>query len=96
MHALGRECKGIAPPRAILSSLGAKAPWDDNIALGGAISFALPPEGTQLPIAFTLFNELSGGAICIIILLLHNRIKQKFLLRFKKNCKKFVKSKFVK
>ena len=42
-----------------------KAPWDDNIALGGAISFALPPEGTQLPIAFTLFNELSGGAICI-------------------------------
>ena len=60
MRALGRECKGIAPPRAILSSLGAKAPWDDNIALGGAISFALPPEGTQLPIAFTLFNELNG------------------------------------
>ena len=37
MHALGRECKGIAPPWAKLSSLGPKGPWDDNIALGGAI-----------------------------------------------------------
>ena len=51
MRALRRECKGIAPPQAILSSLGAKAPWDGNTALGGAISFALPPEGMQLPIA---------------------------------------------
>ena len=33
-----------------------KAPWDDNIALGGAISFALPPEGTQLPIAYTFYS----------------------------------------
>ena len=61
----GGSAKELHPPWAKLSSLGPKGPWDDNIALGGCNSFALPPEGMQLPIAFTLFNELSGGSICI-------------------------------
>ena len=47
----GGSAKELHPPWAKLSSLGPKGPWDDNIALGGCNSFALPPEGMQLPIA---------------------------------------------
>ena len=51
----GGSAKELHPPWAKLSSLGPKGPWDDNIALGGCNSFALPPEGMQLPIATELY-----------------------------------------
>ena len=52
----GGSAKELHPPWAKLSSLGPKGPWDDNIALGGCNSFALPPEGMQLPIAYTFYS----------------------------------------
>ena len=51
----GGSAKELHPPWAKLSSLGPKGPWDDNIALGGCNSFALPPEGMQLPIATEVY-----------------------------------------
>ena len=51
----GGSAKELHPPWAKLSSLGPKGPWDDNIALGGCNSFALPPEGMQLPIAYSFY-----------------------------------------
>ena len=54
----GGSAKELHPPRAKLSSLGPKGPWDDNIARGGCNSFALPPEGTQLYcICFIYLNK---------------------------------------
>ena len=50
----GGSAKEIAPPRAILSSQGALAPRDDNIARGGAIPLHSLPRARNY-IAFTLF-----------------------------------------
>ena len=50
----GGSAKEIAPPRAILSSQGALAPRDDNIARGGAIPLHSLPRACNY-IAFTLF-----------------------------------------
>ena len=50
----GGSAKELHPPWAKLSSLGPKGPWDDNIALGGAISLHSLPRACNY-IAFTLF-----------------------------------------
>ena len=59
----GGSAKELHPPWAKLSSLGPKGPWDDNIALGGCNSFALPPEGMQLPIASIHRSTSLGNVI---------------------------------
>ena len=64
----GGSAKELHPPWAKLSSLGPKGPWDDNIALGGCNSFALPPEGMQLPIA-----SINRFGKCYIIITLLNK-----------------------
>ena len=60
----GGSAKELHPPWAKLSSLGPKGPWDDNIALGGCNSFALPPEGTQLPITLWVRQMRTLTKIC--------------------------------
>ena len=51
----GGSAKELHSPQAKLSSLGPKGPWDDNIALGGCNSFALPPEGMQLYCIYLIY-----------------------------------------
>ena len=41
----GGSAKELHPPRAKLSSLGPKGPWDDNIALGGCNFLCTPSRG---------------------------------------------------